>query len=68
MQVIRRFTVIPSQALCAMFPELFTEGREYEVLAIDQSRDNLCFLIVDNIRGFVWLDQAECTVGKIYDL
>ncbi|NLB87849.1 MAG: hypothetical protein GX790_01285 [Syntrophomonadaceae bacterium] len=50
-----------------MWPEQFTEGREYEVLAIDQGRDNLSFLIVDNIRGLVWLDQAECAVGKIYD-
>ena len=70
LQVLRQFSIKIKSKLCKMHPQDYTEGREYEVLAVRDSGgddDYTWFLIADNTGDFEWINDADCTLGQLHD-
>ena len=59
MTIIRKFSVLVGMA--ERFPEQYTKGKSYPVLAIDGEE----FLIADNDGNPTWVDSGDCQVTNI---
>ena len=63
-QATRTFSVTIKDKVCERNPWVYTQGKSYEVLAINDEDDYTWFLIADDESNFDWITSDDCKFGQ----